>query len=309
MAQLVIKGHPTCGKEVIEILEMLGGANLYSKSCSDSNLFCYLSNEKRICELPISESYREITLFTLEEFLEKFPYKVGDRVKTIYGKIGIVNKPIWSNRDNCIRYELEADTDSFYFINELQPYKEEPMYLNRKVNEQAEEIKKILEPVKEIMEEIKLDIPNGYEFFGIDDDNKIVLTKKQSQYPKTYEECCKIMGAKSDRHYCYTKKDKYEDYPHEVKLLDSLDYLRQLLICRDAYWKIAGEQTGLGKPWKPQFENCSIPHYCIFINHIGEIYDDCFYGSRCLLAFPTEEMRDAFLENFKELIELCKELL
>ena len=27
------------------------------------------------------------------------------------------------------------------------------------------------------------------------------------------------------------------------------------------------------------------------------------------LAFPTEEMRDAFYENFKELIEECKELL
>ena len=30
---------------------------------------------------------------------------------------------------------------------------------------------------------------------------------------------------------------------------------------------------------------------------------------RCILAFPTAEMRDAFYENFKELIELCKELL
>ena len=36
---------------------------------------------------------------------------------------------------------------------------------------------------------MKLDIPEGYEFFGIDDDNKIVLTKKQPQYPKTFEEC------------------------------------------------------------------------------------------------------------------------
>jgi hypothetical protein len=28
-----------------------------------------------------------------------------------------------------------------------------------------------------------------------------------------------------------------------------------------------------------------------------------------ILAFPTEEMRDAFYENFKYLIEECKELL
>lgn len=28
-----------------------------------------------------------------------------------------------------------------------------------------------------------------------------------------------------------------------------------------------------------------------------------------ILAFPTAEMRDAFFEDFKELIEQCKELL
>jgi hypothetical protein len=28
-----------------------------------------------------------------------------------------------------------------------------------------------------------------------------------------------------------------------------------------------------------------------------------------ILAFPTEEMRDTFYENFKDLIEQCKELL
>jgi hypothetical protein len=28
-----------------------------------------------------------------------------------------------------------------------------------------------------------------------------------------------------------------------------------------------------------------------------------------ILAFPTEEMRDEFYENFKYLIEQCKELL
>ena len=28
-----------------------------------------------------------------------------------------------------------------------------------------------------------------------------------------------------------------------------------------------------------------------------------------ILTFPTEEMRDTFYENFKELIEQCKELL
>lgn len=33
------------------------------------------------------------------------------------------------------------------------------------------------------------------------------------------------------------------------------------------------------------------------------------YSISCVLEFPTEEMRDAFFENFKDLIKSCKELL
>ena len=80
MAKLAIIGHNIRGNEVIKILEMLGGKNVYNKSCSDDNLFCYISDENRICELPISESYRDFILFTLEEVLEKFPYKIGGKV-------------------------------------------------------------------------------------------------------------------------------------------------------------------------------------------------------------------------------------
>ena len=121
MAQLAIKGHLTRGKEVIEILEMLGGKNTEWYGGSDFEEY-YIIEEGYITQ---AYDWTNHITFTLEEFLKKFPYKVGDKVRTVYGKIGIISKPIWSNRDDCIRYELEADTDSFYFVNELQPYKEE----------------------------------------------------------------------------------------------------------------------------------------------------------------------------------------
>ena len=34
-----------------------------------------------------------------------------------------------------------------------------------------------------------------------------------------------------------------------------------------------------------------------------------FPNEGAILSFPTEEMRDAFYENFKEQIEVCKEFL
>ena len=168
------------------------------------------------------------------------------------------------------------------------------MYLNEKANEQAEEIAEILEPAKEVMEEMKLDIPDGYEFFGIDD-NKIVLTKKQHQYPKTYVECCGILDVEP-----YSRSAGYKS--------DLITAFRNLLICRDAYWKIAGEQMGLGKPWEPDWNDSTKIKYCITtVRHEVEYFESRTIN--IIIAFPTKEIRDDFDNNFNNLMDVCKELL
>ena len=99
-----------------------------------------------------------------------------------------------------------------------------------------------------------------------------------------------------------------EEYTDVNKLLQTL---QTILICRNAYWKIAGEEMGLGKPWEPKFGKYI--HYSInfylyqdsFVLHKGEYSS----SDNRILVFPTEEMRDAFYENFKDLIGQCKELL
>ena len=60
---------------------------------------------------------------------------------------------------------------------------------------------------------------------------------------------------------------------------------------------------GLDKPWGPDFTQDSGSKYSMLFANCVSIT-----GSR-ILAFPTQEMRDAFYENFKDLIEQCKELL
>ena len=149
--------------------------------------------------------------------------------------------------------------------------------------------------IKKDMKEIKIDIPNGYKFFGIDD-NKIVLTKKQSQYPKTYVECCKILNYNLNN-------DIVAGYKYSL-----LENIQKLLICRDAYYKIAGEQMGLDKSWEPDWSNYENIKYIVG-GYDGEIGYDQNHHIHKILAFPTTEMRDAFYENFKELINECKELL
>ena len=152
---------------------------------------------------------------------------------------------------------------------------------------------------EETMEEtIKIDIPKGYEFAGVDDDNQqVVFERIGCQYPKTYEECCETLSL-GENGKLYTKG-------YKASLIQDF---HKLLICRDAYWKIAGEQMGLGKPWEPDWLNTEQDKFVIY-THNKVIHLNCFLLGHNVLAFPTEEMRDAFYENFKDLIESCKELL
>ena len=118
---------------------------------------------------------------------------------------------------------------------------------------------------------------------------------QQSKYPKTYEECCEIIGGLADYVWGGYKGDLFKTF-------------HMLYICRDAYWQLYGEEIGLDKPWEPDWETLD-KKYNIY-NYRGVIsHDDFTVVDRCVLIFPTAEMRDAFYENFKKEIEMCKELL
>lgn len=160
-------------------------------------------------------------------------------------------------------------------------------------------------------EGVTVQCPEGFIFINekdeIIDARSISLKPKYPQYPKTYEECCKI--------FQYNKNLKVYppfdvDIPNynALHLFDLLDDLRKLLICRDAYQKIAGEQMGLGKSWKPDWSTTHEIKYVIEVyrNNVRKNSQSYFNTT---LAFPTIEMRDIFYENFKKLIENCKELL
>ena len=114
--------------------------------------------------------------------------------------------------------------------------------------------------------------------------------KKKPKYPETYVECAKILDCFSALHIDGYKNELFEK-------------LQELLICRDAYWKIAGEQMGLGKNWNP----CGAKDRYIIRRCGDKILKG--YNISCVLEFPSAKMRDAFYENFKELIETVKELL
>lgn len=131
------------------------------------------------------------------------------------------------------------------------------------------------------------------------------FTTPEKEYPKTYKECCNVLDIE-DRELVFN--GEYRASKLYWKQLGRLNFLNKLLICRDAYWKLAGEEMELGKPWEPDWSDYENIKYIVG-GYDGEIGYDQNHHIHKILAFPTEEMRDAFYENFKSEIEICKELL
>ena len=82
--KLAIQGHPTRGKEVIQILESLGGENRYDQSGSNEEFVYFINNIGFIYSVTLYMCSTERKIYTLEEFETQFPFKIGDKV-TIVG--------------------------------------------------------------------------------------------------------------------------------------------------------------------------------------------------------------------------------
>lgn len=126
MANLAIKGHATRGKEIIKLLEMLGGKNVDNYKGNDASWYYIIrNNEIDWCHECTPKS--NFISFTLEEFLEKFPYKVGDKVLAFGNKWTIVGA-VWDRSIEEVVYTIKSEASGYTttkLSNQLQPYKEE----------------------------------------------------------------------------------------------------------------------------------------------------------------------------------------
>lgn len=133
MIRLAIQGHNTRGKEVIEILEMLGGKTSYEcsyKDGFDSSYFFFINTDENFSIDGLAYNNEELKnyyIFTLEEFLEKYPYKVGDKVlyKT-YGIYSKIKSMCWNQEKEQVFYRLESEKLFVATEDELHPCKEAP---------------------------------------------------------------------------------------------------------------------------------------------------------------------------------------
>ena len=305
--KLAIQGHEKRGGDVINILKMLGGTNYVAVSGINEEAYYFIDKEgiiDYVCTLNKNDNY---LVFSLEEFLEKYPFKVGDVVFDVAdGDIGTIAVMKWDEDVSDMKYRVDFNNgDIGWFTNDTIYF-----YLNKDNKEMNQNIETnqckvnglkrgdeypIMEGV-ECNECIKYYFPDGYEFVDTDDTG-VYLKPIKPKYPDNYEECVRI--AKNIHGY-----DIHIDVPAYGELMESFV---KLLICRDAYWKIAGEELGLGKPWEPNWTTFEgMPAIFRFRYNI---VCDYVKHQHCLLVFPPKEIRNIFYENFKNEIEQCKELL
>ena len=303
--KLAIRGHSTRGKEVIEILEMMGGHATIIKEISNETDKAFFISDYENCFYrksirfirDASKELEEFIVFTLEEFLEKFPFKIHDLVNIpeYESTVGICGMR-WDPYSKYMEYMVyRCDDEEWYTAEELLDYNDNP-------NEppKATEEKKInqMSLANCDLDEVEIVLGDKFELKIEDGKYYAVRKKPKYKYPTTYEECCENV-------FGLAHGGMTVDVPmHYSPLI--IDFAK-LFICRDAYWKIAGEVMGLGKPWEPDLENEEL--YCIQNYNKQIIKSKTNTAFNKILIFPTEEMRDAFYENFKKEIEECKELL
>lgn len=95
-------------------------------------------------------------------------------------------------------------------------------------------------------------------------------------------------------------KTVFEDertYPSK-EICDASEALRKLIILREYY----------NEGWQPIWEDRSTLKFCI-ITHTNKLDKDTSFKISRVMTFKTEEIRDEFFEEQRELLEIAKPLL
>lgn len=287
--KIVIKGHESRGKEVIQFLESLGGRNQMLHTGRYTGYFYYINNDNIITWTSVRP--RRSNIFTLEEFEKEFPFKVGDKV-TIVGLPDfpkVITQMVWDCDE--ILYSFESLNNTWFGAKSLKKFE---MKEERNITltlDKAKEWYKKGGDLKQVAlqafteEELtKVDLPRTWEEF---------CTNYPSKKGECYIGICSDINSQGesdedrdiemDRNVCPSKKS--------AKAHLAMMQLEQLRDC----WR---------QGWKPKPGDS---YYTIkFEWHGLDIHRFCTID---FLSFPTKKMAMEFLNCFKDLIIKAGDLI
>lgn len=275
---LGIVGSEDKGDFIINWLESLGGYNVHSLTGSDTGCVYSIDlDTKEIVSNFNNEFYQKMffKIYDVDTFKAEYPFCVGDIIKFPNEMAEEIIKVRWDDTLGDIIYTSISGLERTLKMEEII-------------------IKKIDLTDKHYDNEVELVLGDNQE--AIIEKGKVKIIKKL--YPYTYKECCEVLGLHISGELLYDSDEDLTTY--ENQLVDKLDALRKIIICRDAYRKIYRDEHGETEMiYTIQWDSKS--------NNI--IKKTNLDPLNIVLSFYTEDMRDTFARKFDEDIKKCKELI
>lgn len=153
---------------------------------------------------------------------------------------------------------------------------------------------------------IEIEVPDGYKAVYNEDTQRVEIVKVG--LPKTWEEFCGDNPIKKNEYFI----DEYGEITYAAekhratnlknilpnkKTAEAFLALMQLVQLRDCY----------RQGWKPNWKEKTVKQNIICFE--GVLGTDWSVNVQYVLSFQSKEIRNEFLENFKDLIEQAKELI
>lgn len=286
--KIAIQGHPTRGKEVIQILESLGGINKWNHAGECVNYTYYIDHCNNIYSFGISGYHGDRKIYTLEEFEKEFPFKIGDKVKHITS-VGTIKEYCYIDNEPTYKVKsIELGIIATIPVKILEPYKEMEKRNIILTLDKAKEWYKKGGELKEIAlqaftekELTKIGLPKTWEEF-------------RENNPVKVGECW--LAQQDIIHQASDSSNRtFKNWIPSKKSAEAHLALIQLEQLRDC-WR---------QGWKPEYHTTS---YAIKRCN-DEIHIIQAYSVSAFLSFPTQKMAEDFLVYFRDLIEKAGDLI
>lgn len=283
--KIAIKGEKYNGDEVIKILNDLGACNPFDY-CGDLEDHYYSIDSNSRIDYDAKDCLGpDYVKLTLDEYKQHFPFKIGDMVWVPEYESKVKINKIWWN-GSTVMCSVFTDKDEDFNSEELKVWNGLVDETDKKIESlgfmQLGKTCGIIFNEANYEKEVELQLGN-YEI--VTKNGKTYAVLKPSRYPTTYDDCCALLGG--------------DDKMTAKQLVP----WSKLINARNAYWKCAND-------WHPHFYSQLYNNIKYTIeNNKGELTRSTCADVSRVLVFPTADMRDEFLSNFRDLIEECKEFI
>lgn len=152
-----------------------------------------------------------------------------------------------------------------------------------------------------------INITEGFEIDKEQSTERQIVLRKIDNRARSWEEYCKKMEGKSSYYYDglfeKIKSSKFGSSPLLAEFEDKEDIETLVAFCK--LFHLRRDWVG---EWKPDWKNKKQWKFSI-VSDTDKIEKGIGRTLSRSLSFPTEEMRDEFLDCFKDLLEQAKSLL